>query len=48
MSIFWQRRRERGGLKDKPLPFLGDETAKKFFRFKFVLGQINGQFPERD
>ena len=32
MSIFCQRRRERGGLKDKPLPFLGDETAKKFFR----------------
>ena len=31
MSLFWQRRRERGGLKDKPLPFLGDETAKRLF-----------------
>lgn len=31
MSLFWQRRRERGGLKDKPTPFLGDDVAKKFF-----------------
>ena len=31
MSIFWHRRRPRGGLKDKPISFLGDEVAKKFF-----------------